>query len=410
MIPIYQHRLNNGLWLVAEPVAGAQSLAMAFLLPAGVAHEPVGQQGVAALLAEMVCRGAGGRDARAHSDALDRLGVQRATQAQTTHVVLSATMIHSKLPQALPLLVDMALHPALEERALGPSRDLALQSLDALEDEPQQKVFYELRQRHYPQPFGRSPLGRREHLESIEIGQLREYWRSRFVPEGAVLGFAGRFDWEALKDQVQGLLGPWEGGVAEPMELDSAPRGYQHLEAQSTQVHIGLAYDSVPEPHPDSMLQRVGIAALSGGMSGRLFTEVREKRGLCYSVYATYAGQKHRGAVLGYAGTTAGRAQETLDVFTAELRRLSQGVDESELTRAAIGMKSDLVMQGESTGARAHAIATDQYVYGRPRTLQELTARIDSVTLEAVNRFLRDAPAGAMTIVTIGPKQLQVAS
>ena len=142
-------------------------------------------------------------------------------------------------------------------------------------------------------------------------------------------------------------------------------------------------------------------------MAGRLFAEVREKRGLCYSVYATYAAGRERGAVFGYAGTTPPRAQQTLDVMVGELRRLSDGVDESEFQRAIVGMKSRLVMQGESTGARAGSLATDQYVLGRPRGLDELATRVDGVTHEALNAFLREHPPGEMTVTTIGPDPLK---
>lgn len=409
MNQIHQHRLSNGLWLVAEPITGVQSLAMTLLVPAGVAQEPDDQQGVAGLLAEMICRGAGSLNAKAHSDALDRLGVQRGTSVQTTHLHVGATMIASKLPEALPLLLDMARCPLLEIDALGPSRDLALQSLDALEDEPQQKVFYELRRLHHPQPFGRSSLGRRQHLESIAVDQVRDYWRKSFVPGGSVLGFAGRFDWPQLKDQVDRLLGDWQGELAEPQIYDDAPRGYGHVTAQSAQVHIGLAYDAVPEPDPRSILQRVATAVLSGGMSGRLFTEVREKRGLCYAVSAGYGGQKQYGVMMGYAGTTVPRAQQTLDVFVDQLRRLSDGVAADEYQRAVVGMKSRLVMQGESTSARAAAIAGDQTIYGRPRTLGELADRVDAVTVDQVNGFVKGNPPGPMTIVTIGPEKLDAA-
>ncbi|MCX5661945.1 MAG: pitrilysin family protein [Planctomycetota bacterium] len=406
MSQIHQHRLANGLILLAEPVAGAQSLAMSLLSPAGVAHEPADKLGVATVLAEMVCRGAGGLDARAHSEALDQLGVQRGTGVETTKLHLGATLIGDKIGPALPLLLDMFLRPALDESTLGPSVDLALQSLDALEDEPQQKVFVELRDRHYPAPFGRSSLGRREDLESLTLKDVKSFWKRQVVAGGSILAFAGRFDWEELKDQVGELLGKWGGTVPEPKETSPGQRGVVQQSAETTQVHIGLAYDAPPEPDPASILQRAAAAALSGGMSGRLFTEVREKRGLVYSVYAAYAGQKDRGAMLAYAGTTAPRAQETLDVLVGELRRICAGVEAGEFERAIVGMKSRLVMQGESTGARAHAIAADQAILGRPRTLEELAALVGSVTLDKLNAYLREHPPGAMTLVTIGPAPL----
>ena len=173
-------------------------------------------------------------------------------------------------------------------------------------------------------------------------------------------------------------------------------------------MHIGIAYDAISELDDNSILQRVATAVLSGGMSGRLFTEVREKRGLCYSVYATYAAQKQRGAVLSYVGTTAPRAQETLDVLIGEHTRLGDGISKDEFDRAIVGMKSRLVMQGESSGARAAAIAYDQHTFGRPRTLDERRAQVDAITLEKLVEYVAQHRPGAMTIVTIGPDKLNV--
>jgi predicted Zn-dependent peptidase len=408
MTQIIQHRLANGMWLVAEPMPSAQSLAMTMLLPAGVAHEPADHQGVAALLAEMMCRGAAGLDARAHSDALDALGVQRGTSVEVHHLRLGATMLSAKLNQALPLLLDMVLRPQLAPATLEPSRDLALQSLSALEDEPQHKVLIELRRRHYPQPFGRSTLGLKEHLTDITLAQVRAYQEQCFVPAGAVLGFAGRFDESDLLALVEKLTAAWTGRRDTPADQDPAPRRYLHQDASSTQVHIGLAYDAPPETHPDAILQKAAVAVLSGGMSGRLFTQVREKRGLCYSVFARYGGDQYRGTVFGYAGTTAPRAQETYDVMSAELRRLADGIEPAELERAVVGMKSGIVMQGESTSARAASIAADQFVRGHPRTLDQLAAEADAITLDDLQAYVRTHPPGPMTVVSIGPSALKM--
>jgi predicted Zn-dependent peptidase len=156
------------------------------------------------------------------------------------------------------------------------------------------------------------------------------------------------------------------------------------------------------------MLQRAAVAVLSGGMSGRLFTEVREKRGLCYAVFSRYAADQHRGMVLAYAGTTTARAQETLDVLVGELRRLSDGVRRDEFDRAVVGMKSHLIMQGESTPARSGALAADQAVRGRPRSLDELAKEVDALDFDQLNRFVATHRPGEMTTVTIGPAALKL--
>lgn len=408
MSEIYQTTLPNGLRLVAEPIPGVGSLAMTLLTPAGLASQPADQLGVAPVLAEMLCRGAGDRDARQHSDALDMLGVQRSTDAQTRFFRVGATMIGSKMAEALPLLFDMVRRPKLAEESLSPSVDLAIQSIDGLADEPQRRAMLELRGRHYPGPINRSPLGEREHLQALTAQNVRDFWANRFKADGSILGFAGSFDWDELVATVTELLGDWDGQASPADGAGQGDGGYHHLPGDSTQVHIGVAYPAVPDTDPRWVLQRAATAVLSGGMSGRLFTEVREKRGLVYSVYASYAGQKDRGDILAYAGTTVPRAQETLDVLTHELRRLSEGVNQSEFERAIVGMKSSLVMQGESTSARAAAIASDVYVFGKPNRLVDTAAEIDTVTLDKLNAFVREHTPGEMTTVTLGPDALKV--
>jgi predicted Zn-dependent peptidase len=408
MQEIHRHTLPNGLTLLAEPMPGVRSLAMSLLTPAGVARQPETQQGVAPMLAELVGRGAGGRSSRAYSEALDALGVHRSTHAGSRHLRFGATLIGDHLDDALPLLLDQALSPNLDPAEFEPARDLCLQEIAALEDDPQRRAMIKLREQHFPPPFGRPSDGLAEHLRALTPDDARAFWQAGVVPGGSILAFAGQVDWPRLKDRVETLTADWTGAADDIQPTADAPRGVTHVDADTEQVHIALGYDAPADPDETSMLQRAAVSVLSGGMSSRLFTEVREKRGLCYSVYASYAAMRDRGAVLGYAGTTTARAQQTLDVFVGELRRMAQGVDADELNRAMVGMKARLVMQGESSGARAGAIAADQYVHGRPRTLDELAQRVDAVTLDDVNRFVADHAIDDITIVTIGPEALTI--
>jgi len=135
---------------------------------------------------------------------------------------------------------------------------------------------------------------------------------------------------------------------------------------------FGIAYPSIPETADDYYVMRLAMEVLSGGMSGRLFTEVREKRALVYSVWAGYTSLKGSGSILGYAGTSNDRAQATLDCFITELHRFTEGVTAAELARAKTGLKASTIMQGESTSARAGAIAHDFFMRGRIRTLDEI--------------------------------------
>jgi predicted Zn-dependent peptidase len=202
-------------------------------------------------------------------------------------------------------------------------------------------------------------------------------------------------------------LGDWAGDAAAPAIIAAPPREYHHEVSDTNQVHIGVAYDAPPPRDlKNAMLQRLAAAVLSGGMSGRLFHEVREVRGLCYSVYAAYMQMAHAGTVYAYAGTTTQRATQTLEVLTGELKRLGDGVTRDEFDRAVVGLKSRLVMQGESTAARAGAIANDQHLLGGPRTLDDIAKQIDAVTLEDLVAFVADHRPREFTILTIGPDPL----
>jgi len=313
------------------------------------------------------------------------------------------------LIEALPLIVDMVRKPRFDADSVEPVRDLALQALDSLKDDPQERASLAARQRHYAVPLNRSSLGTAEGLAAITRDELVSHWVTRAVPVGSILAVAGAVEPDALAAELNRLLKGWMGAAAEFARGPAPTRGYAHETDQTNQVQILLMHDAPPESDPMSVLEKVILSVLSGGMSGRLFSEVREKRGLCYSVSASYAAGKDFGAVAGYVGTTPERAQESLTVMLAELARINTpagAVERDEFDRAVIGMKSRLVFSGESTAGRAASLAYDQHRLGRPRSLEEIARQIDAVTLDAVNAYVKTRKPGVMTIQTLGPAAL----
>lgn len=403
----FVHVLPNGLVLVAERMAGVSSAAMSLLLPAGASVDPPDRLGTATVLAELVLRGAGSRDSRQLSNHLDRLGLQRSSGAGVYHTRFGCAAIAARVLEGLETYADIVQRPHLPADGFEPARELALQALAGLEDDPRSQVLIRLREVHWPQPLGRNAMGDVEHLEALTLEDVKAQWQRSFRPRGSILAVAGNIAFDELRERVERTFGGWTGEAASPTPaVDvSSHRDYQF--AESEQTHIGIAWDSVPETHDDYYCARLACEVLSGGMSGRLFTEVREKRGLCYSVGASYSGLKDRASLLGYAGTTPDRAQATLDQFLVEVGRLADGITREELDRAKIGLKANTIMSGESTGARAGAIAYDYFARGRVRTLEEIKQAIDAVTLECVNAHLARTRPGRFTIVIVGPKELQ---
>jgi predicted Zn-dependent peptidase len=404
----FQHTFANGLTLLAERMAGVQSGAMTLLVPAGSSTDPVDRTGSATVLSDLVLRGAGQRDSRALTDHLDSLGLQRSSSVGVFHTRFGSAALASKVIAGLETYADILRRPHLPETGFEAARDLALQALEGIEDEPRQKLLIKLREWHFPSPFGRNSMGSPEHLEKLTLDLAKADHMRRYNPKESILALAGNIDFAHVKGEVERHFGDWTGDDGVRLEVLPPPGNYHHEEQQSEQTHIGIAWPSVPETDPDYYTVRMAVEILSGGMSGRLLTEVREKRALCYSVWAGYSSLKGTGSILGYAGTSNDRAQATLDCFVSELHRLSQGVTNDELDRAKTGLKASTVMQGESTSARAGAIAHDFFMRGRIRTLEEIKSSIDAVTVEGVNAYVKKNQAGPFTIVTVGPKELKL--
>jgi predicted Zn-dependent peptidase len=406
---IFSHKYPNGLVLVAEPMPWLQSAAFTFLTPAGCVHDPVERAGLSGFTCEMALRGAGPRDSRQFILDLDNLGVERSESVSNAHTGYSGATMADNLPQALAIYADVLRRPHLPADQLEASRLAMIQELRAVEDEPAQKVMIELRRQHYPEPWGRPCQGEQNALEETSIADIRAQFDRYYRPNGTILGVAGRFDWPRLLDLVSELLGDWPTGHTDAIDESPAPRGYRHLPYDSHQTQIGIAYDSVPYRDPDYFQAWGAVGVLSSGMSARLFTEVRERRGLCYTVYATMHTLLHRGAVFCYAGTGADRAQQTLDVTVGELTRLRKGIEEHEIERLKARIKSALVMQQESCAARSASLCRDWYHLGCARTLDEIGRLIDSLSSGSINAYLAEHPPAGFTVVTLGSRALGIA-
>ncbi|MCA9248449.1 MAG: insulinase family protein [Planctomycetales bacterium] len=405
---IFTHVYANGMVLLAEPNPSLESVAFTFLSPSGCRYDPIDQAGLATMSADMALRGAGNRDSRQFINDLETLGVNKHEAVTNAHTSFSGAMLAENLSPALDIYADLLRRPVLPNDKLEEARQVVLLELVAIEDDPSHKVMLELRRRHYPDPYGRSSQGDLAGIQSITQQDVERYCRNRYRPQGTILGVAGKFDWEQLRDHVGELFGDWPEGREEDIAETEIGEKIVHLEHDSSQTQIGIAYESVAYSNPDYFQASGAIGVLSGGMSSRLFTEVREKRGLCYSVYATPHSLEHRGAVLCYAGTSAERAQETLDVTLGELVRLSQGVEAAELDRLKARIKSGLIMQQESSSARSSSLARDWHHLKRGRTLEEVGEIVDRLSCETINKYLAEHPARDFTIVTLGQQPLEV--
>ncbi len=401
-------QLSNGLTLVMERMPDVRSAAFSMLIPAGNIYDPPGQEGCAAVLSDLITRGAGERNSQELAFDLDNLGLQRNESVSSSHLGLSGATIADRLPDVLRIYADIVLRPQLPADQFDAARAGVAQSLQSIEDEPRQKAMLELRRRCYPTPWGLPSDGNLEGLSRLTAETVRDHYERCVRPSDSILGIAGNFDVAAIQAIVEEHFGAWEDKEAPTVEESDWAPNIGHIAHESTQTHIGIAYESVP--YRDEGYYNAWAAAniLGGGMSSRLFTQVREKRGLCYSVYASLSALRDRGRVLCYAGSTNDRAQETLDVTLAELQRLREGIDPGELERCKAGAKSSLIMQQESSSSRASAVARDWYHLGRVTTLDEVHQKVDALSVASILDYVAAHPADNFTVVTLGPKALEV--
>jgi predicted Zn-dependent peptidase len=406
---ILSHSYENGLVLVAEPMASVESAAFAILLPCGSAYDPSGLAGLSTLTSELMLRGCGSRDSRQFVDDLDNLGVERGESVSAVHASFGGATLADNLFPALEIYADLLRRPHLPTDKLDGCRQVVLQEVFAVEDDPSQKTMQELRRHHFPAPYGLPSHGDEDGLQAATIDDVSGCYQRLYRPSGAIIGVAGRIDWRALRDKIGSLLGDWPARNVDRPAAKGAGERRVHITHESQQTHIGIAFPWVPYRDPEYFEAFAGIWALGGsGFSTRFFAEVREKRGLCYSVSAfPYNVTRDTASVLCYAGTTAQRAQETLDVMGAELRRLPEGISQTELDLLKARLKSSLIMQQESSSARSGAIARDWYHLGRVRTLDELSTIVDNLAVDRINRHLAAHPPLDFTVVTLGPEALR---
>jgi predicted Zn-dependent peptidase len=395
--------LPNGLRVVAEPMPWLATVSLTLLLPIGSANDPDDGVGSAAILSEWLRRGAGALDARAHAAALDALGVQRGGGVGREALSLSAAFLARDAAAVLPLLADVVRAPGLRDDTFEGVRALALQDLEAALDNPAQRAGEALVEAYFASEHGRSPLGRREHLERLDAATVRLDAGQRLGPAGAVLAVAGGFDPAALTDLIGATFGDWTGG-SRPLPAPELREPHERsIAADTAQVQIGMATPALSLEEPGWYPQQLAFAVLDGNMGARLFSEVREKRGLVYSVSAGTRVVRGHAYLAARAGTTPERAGQTVEAVAAEIRRLRHGIERDEFDRAAVQLRSSLVLSGESSGSRAARLANDVLQLGRPRLLAEVDAALAALTIDEVNDQLAGGPEPRFTTVTLGP-------
>ena len=322
------YQLKNGMVLLGQRMPDVHSVSFLFLLPGGASLLPSGCCGAGAVISDWLFRGAGNRSSRELIGALDHQGIHRSASPSTHHLSLSASLETSNLASTLDLYADIILRPQLAAEQFELSRQLAVSDLEGLDDDPRQKAMILLNEQFYPDPFGRPAIGKIDQLKSLSCSDTTEIAKKLFDPGRVIFSACGNYDFDAVCQQAEALFGEAssKGLIAE--KSGKTGQHYTHFPSEGAQVHIGLM-TAVPTLSSEYYYDiAAAVSVLSGSMSSRLFTEVREKRGLCYAVGARYKTLKDYAGIACYAGTTPDKAQQTVDVIVEQFSRLKDGISD----------------------------------------------------------------------------------
>lgn len=412
-VRIEHRRLPCGIELTvlcmpARPVTSLEIRAFA-----GYAFEDEQFLGAAYLVEETLSKGTAQRDGRALSDAFDEIGATHASSAGRETIGFSSLCLPEFLDQVIDLHAETICTPTFPEDACQVAVELAQQSLSALEDDPGELAKKLLYAQAYGQPLGRHPLGERETLARTGRAQIVEHWQRCITPKRMQVAVAGPVDPGQVADRLETAFSAHAARFSDgfsPAEAAAYPilfsPTYGHHNKELEQEQVVLCFPGASATDADFFVQKVAVGVLAGGMSGRLFTEVREKQGLVYWVGAWTDQPRAGGMVHVGASTTPQNLDRTYETLLREVSRLADDLTQPELDRAIAGLVTRARTRGDVTRARAAEAAEDLFYYGRVVSTDEKLSRISAVTIQDVRDYLAAHPRDGLSVVTLGPRKL----
>jgi predicted Zn-dependent peptidase len=384
-------KLPSGLTVITDSMPHLQTVTLGVWVGVGSRDEQPDEHGISHLLEHMAFKGTQRRTSHQIAETIEAVGgdINAATSFETT--AYFSSVLKTDMPLALDVLSDILSNPAFDPAELKREQNVIVQEIGATEDAPDDLVFDYLQSTAFPdQPMGRSILGTRATVCSFKDENLRTYLGRNYRAPGMVISAAGAVEHAAMVGEIERLFGHFNG-PAKPVPQPSKFGGGARLEGRDLeQVHIAFALEGVPQRDSDLYSLQVFTSILGGGMSSRLFQEVREKRGLCYTISAFHAPYSDTGMFGIYAGTDAEDVNDLVRVSIDETARAAAGITEAEVDKAKAQMKVGLLMALESSGARARQLANQILTWGRPIPLAEIVAKIEAVTAESARAAGRE--------------------
>ncbi|HEY4075647.1 MAG TPA: pitrilysin family protein [Rhizomicrobium sp.] len=398
-------KLSNGLTVVSDPMPGLESAAVGIWVNTGSRNEVPGEMGVSHMLEHMAFKGTTTRSARAIAEEIEAVGGVINAYTSREQTAFHARLLKEDVPLALDIIADILTNPTFEQPELERERQVVLQELGQARDTPDDIVFDHLQAAIYPdQPLGWSILGEETTVNGFSREMLQTYMASQYRLDGMTLIASGAVNHVDILRLAEEKCGGLNKGVVPPMAASRYVGGDFRSDEDLEQAHLVYAFPGLSNPDPDYFVAQVYATALGGGTSSRLFQEAREKRGLCYSIYAFSNGFQDSGFLGIYAGTGETEAAEISAVIAGEMEAIAGNLTEAEVARARAQLKVSLLVGMERPGTRAEQIAGQLFALGRIQSAAEIVAQLDAIDAAAVKGYAaRVMQAGTPTIAAVGP-------
>ncbi|WP_377292771.1 M16 family metallopeptidase [Rhizobium sp. SG2393] len=410
MMKVECTRLKSGLTVVTETMPHLESVALGVWIKSGSRNETVEEHGIAHLLEHMAFKGTARRTARQIAEEIENVGgeVNAATSTETTSYY--ARVLKDHVPLAVDILADILTESSFDEEELRREKSVILQEIGAANDVPDDVVFDRFAETAFRgQTIGRPILGTPDTVNSFTPDQIRGYLGRNYTTDRLFVVAAGAVDHDSFVKQVEERFASIPTAPTAPPIFETAiyTGGDTREERDLMDAQVLLGFEGKAYHARDFYCSQILANILGGGMSSRLFQEVREHRGLCYSVYAFHWGFSDTGIFGVHAATGGENLPELMPVIIDELRKSSDRIEQQEIERARAQIRAQLLMGQESPAARAGQIARQMMLYGRTIPNQELMERLSSITVErltdlAGRLFFDTAP----TLSAIGPLEL----
>jgi predicted Zn-dependent peptidase len=400
-----QHVLANGLTVAADPLPGAQSVAIGLYASVGSRSEPQQLGGLAHLVEHMVFKGAGGRDTRALAEIVEDVGGSLNAWTGRDQTVFAGRALPRDLPLLAELIADLARAPHVDPEHLEREKQVILSELGEATDAPDDLVHDHLFEAAFGgQALGRPVLGSERTVRAITRQDCRDWLELQFVPSRLVLAASGKVDPVELLALAERLFGDMEPNEAPAIEQAHFTGGLRNDARSFEQAHWCLAFAGLPAPDPRQPALGLFVQALGGGTSSRLFQELREERGLAYSVYAWNQAFADTGLVGIGCAAERGQAAESVQLARDVLAATADGLSEAEFNRARAQAEAGLLMALETVQARADQMARSIEVFGRILPLEELLEQIRGVGVEEARAAGRALIQGPAAVASVGAK------